>query len=107
VVVTRNADGSLEGGSIVSTYRAPIAGGNRTAEIVPLGDIPDGIILFYCSRIPYAQPDMRSPTAMLMAVDYRQETYAKVRNRVELGMWTYGTLAVRYGGAWGMLYNLG
>lgn len=104
--ILRGADGNVEAGVSVATYRSPIPAGQKVAKIVPLADLAPGTILFYCDKVPGATPSTRSPTAVLLAQDYLLEVYAKTRRTHELGLSTIGCVAVRYGAAWGALFNV-
>lgn len=107
ITVLRNADGTVEGGMVVTSYRHPIqAARGGLLQIETLVDLAPGTILAYCSRVAGARPDVKAPTAVLLAQDYLLEVYAKTRRTYEMGMSTIGCVAVRYGPAWAGLYNV-
>jgi hypothetical protein len=101
------ADVTLTAGSVVGTYLNKYTmGGGQLVKIMLHPNLPPGIIIFRCTTIPYALPNIQNILQVKTIRDYYSIDWPVKTRQYEMGTYTRGVLMNRFGPAFGMIGNI-
>lgn len=101
------ADGQLEAGAIVPTYKNKFAmGGNKNLEIKLHPYMPAGTMFFRSKTLPYALSNVSELTRILLRQDYYQIEWPLRSRKYEYGVYMDGVLQNFFPPAFGLIRNI-
>ena len=102
------ADVTLTVGAVIGSYLNKFSmGGGQLVRIMLHPNLPPGTIIFRCSIIPYALPNIQNILQVKTIRDYYQIDWPVKTRQYEMGVYTRGVLMNRFGPAFGMITNIG
>lgn len=104
-LIMRGDNANATTGTFVAEYINAVTGKALTVETIP--DLPQNCIVLWSDSVDYQVPDSQNLIEFMASSDYYQIEYPMINLSYDIGVATYGALALRFPPAFGLIKNVG